>query len=345
MRPRTGEPSIDTSGHAGSVDFQIAVKTNLPSVFGNALLTSQCQPHHRPPIFRESDFEDEEYMNNPVTNTVTETRQYPPHHRPLASRKTDRWGEPRQHQPHHCPPIPRESDRWSETRHRRTPELETLMAVRRIPAHQLLERLTSGVRQDSVHRITTHPFLERVTDVARPDIAAHPSVRHQSWSETKSHTHMMEWNMGQSPYLCSGSAGFCCWGLGKGRPFPHVKAWRGTAQITTQGHRGTLLSGRFQISGDRCTQLLRDIRSSESGWHSPSTGAPAARARSTQTAQSSAWALTAASAMQVTSAPENTWTAEDHSSQDGGLLSEATKFKSEVDRFLGRVPSACGFSR
>ena len=37
----------------------------------------------------------------------------------------------------------------------------------------------------------------------------------------------------------SGSAGFCCWGLVKGRPFPHVKAWGGTAQITTQGHRGT----------------------------------------------------------------------------------------------------------
>ncbi len=48
-----------------------------------------------------------------------------------------------------------------------------------------------------------------------------------------------ERNMGQSPYLCSGSAGFCCWGLGKGRPCPHVKAWGGTAQITTQGHRGT----------------------------------------------------------------------------------------------------------
>jgi len=45
--------------------------------------------------------------------------------------------------------------------------------------------------------------------------------------------------MGQSLYLCSGSAGFCCWGLGMGRPFPHVKAWGGTAQITTQGHRGT----------------------------------------------------------------------------------------------------------
>ena len=34
----------------------------------------------------------------------------------------------------------------------------------------------------------------------------------------------------------------------------------GTAQITTQGHRGTFFSGRFQISGDRGTQLLRAIR-------------------------------------------------------------------------------------
>ena len=48
------------------------------------------------------------------------------------------------------------------------------------------------------------------------------------------------------------------WGLGMGRPFPHVKNHGGgTAQITTQGHRGTLFSGRFQISGDRGTQLLR----------------------------------------------------------------------------------------
>jgi hypothetical protein len=31
----------------------------------------------------------------------------------------------------------------------------------------------------------------------------------------------------------------------------------GTAQITTQGHRGTLFSSCFQISGDRGTQLLR----------------------------------------------------------------------------------------
>jgi hypothetical protein len=43
-----------------------------------------------------------------------------------------------------------------------------------------------------------------------------------------------------------------------GRPFAHVKNYGGgTAQITTQGHRGTLFSGRFQISGDRGTQLLR----------------------------------------------------------------------------------------
>ena len=40
-----------------------------------------------------------------------------------------------------------------------------------------------------------------------------------------------ERNMGQSLYLWFDSAGFCCWGLGMGRPFP--------TQITTQGHRGT----------------------------------------------------------------------------------------------------------
>ena len=34
------------------------------------------------------------------------------------------------------------------------------------------------------------------------------------------------------------------------RPFPHVKAWGGTAQITMQGHRGTFFSDCFQISGD-----------------------------------------------------------------------------------------------
>ena len=44
--------------------------------------------------------------------------------------------------------------------------------------------------------------------------------------------------MGQSLYLCSGSAGFCCWGLGMGRPFP--------PQITTQGHRGTFFRVVFR---------------------------------------------------------------------------------------------------
>ena len=37
-----------------------------------------------------------------------------------------------------------------------------------------------------------------------------------------------------------------CWGLGKGLPFPHVKAWGGTAQITTQGHRGTFFRVVFR---------------------------------------------------------------------------------------------------
>jgi hypothetical protein len=65
--------------------------------------------------------------------------------------------------------------------------------------------------------------------------------------------------MGQSLYLCSGSAGFCFWGLGMGRPFPHVKAWRGTAQITTQGHRGTFFRVVFRYLAI-CTQLLWAIR-------------------------------------------------------------------------------------
>ena len=76
----------------------------------------------------------------------------------------------------------------------------------------------------------------------------------------------------------SGSAGFCCWGLGEGLPFPHVKAWGGTARIITQGHRGTLFSGRFQISGDRGTQLLRAIRLRED--HSSRGGGP--RSETTQ---------------------------------------------------------------
>ena len=33
---------------------------------------------------------------------------------------------------------------------------------------------------------------------------------------------------------------------GTGRPFPHVKAWGGTAQITTQGHRGTFFRVVFR---------------------------------------------------------------------------------------------------
>jgi len=61
------------------------------------------------------------------------------------------------------------------------------------------------------------------------------------------HTHhITERNMGQSLYLFSGNAGFCCWGLGKGLPFPHVKAWGGTAQITKQGHRGTFFRVVFR---------------------------------------------------------------------------------------------------
>jgi hypothetical protein len=52
--------------------------------------------------------------------------------------------------------------------------------------------------------------------------------------------------MGQSLYLCFGSAGFCCWGLGMGLSFPHVKSWGGTAQITTQGHRGTFFRVVFR---------------------------------------------------------------------------------------------------
>ena len=62
-----------------------------------------------------------------------------------------------------------------------------------------------------------------------------------------------------SHYTCVSVVQGSVAGLGMGRPFPHVKAWGGTAQITTQGHR-YLFSGRFQISGDRGTQLLRAIR-------------------------------------------------------------------------------------
>ena len=47
--------------------------------------------------------------------------------------------------------------------------------------------------------------------------------------------------MGQSLNLCFNSAGFCCWGLGMGRPFLHFPA-----QITTQGHRGTFFRVVFR---------------------------------------------------------------------------------------------------
>ena len=70
-----------------------------------------------------------------------------------------------------------------------------------------------------------------------------------------------ERNMGQSLYLWFDSAGFCCWGLGMGRPFP--------AQITTQGHRGTFFRVVSQISGDRGTQLLRAAAPGGIRWVSP----------------------------------------------------------------------------
>jgi hypothetical protein len=117
--------------------------------------------------------------------------------------------------------------------------------------------------------------------------------------------------MGQSPYLCFSSAGFCCWGLGMGRPCPHVKAWGGTAQITTQGHRGTLFSGRFQISGDRGTQLLRAAapKSKKTQWVAPlDHGKTTLMRRSLITRR-------------------------------GGPRSETTQLTSEVDRFLtGKSP-------
>jgi hypothetical protein len=70
--------------------------------------------------------------------------------------------------------------------------------------------------------------------------------------------------MGQSLYLCFGSAGFCCWGLGMGRPFPHVKAWGDTAQITTQGHRGTFFRVVFRYLAIAALSLrVRVIRSRE----------------------------------------------------------------------------------
>ena len=67
-------------------------------------------------------------------------------------------------------------------------------------------------------------------------------------------------------------------GTRQGPALSSCKAWGGTAQMTTQGHRGTLFSGRFQISGDHGTQLLRAIRLRED--HSSRGGGP--RSETTQ---------------------------------------------------------------
>jgi len=119
-----------------------------------------------------------------------------------------------------------------------------------------------------------------------------------------------ERNMGQSLYLCFGSAGFCCWGLGMGRPFPHVKAWGGTAQITTQGHKKVPFFGSFS-----------DIWRPQHSGGGTRWVAPLDQGKTTLMRRSliTRW---------------------------GGPRSEATQLMSEVDRFLtGKSPSACGFSR
>ena len=84
--------------------------------------------------------------------------------------------------------------------------------------------------------------------VQRDTTALHtaPALQRSSWARGCAVPDITERNMGQSLHLCFGSAGFCCWGLGMGRPFPHVKAWGGTAQITTQGHRGTFFRVVFR---------------------------------------------------------------------------------------------------
>ena len=85
------------------------------------------------------------------------------------------------------------------------------------------------------------------------------SLSPYSHAATKKHgIGLTERNMGLSLYLCFDSAGFCV-GTRHGPALSSCTSMygEGTAQITTQGHRGTLFSGRFQISGDRCTQLLR----------------------------------------------------------------------------------------
>ena len=67
-------------------------------------------------------------------------------------------------------------------------------------------------------------------------------------------------------------------GTRQGPALSPCKSWGGTAQITTQGHRGTFFSGGFQIFGDRGTQLLRAIRLRED--HSSRGGGP--RSETTQ---------------------------------------------------------------
>jgi hypothetical protein len=138
-------------------------------------------------------------------------------------------------------------------------------SARRSTAHLPLEGLRGGVRQDSVSRLPAYPLLERVTGSACQDITGTPKVRrHFGVCRITAHTlrasslggarqeafissltihslfacRVSERNMGQSLYLWFDSAGFCCWGLGMGRPFP--------AQITTQGHRGTFFRVVFR---------------------------------------------------------------------------------------------------
>jgi hypothetical protein len=66
--------------------------------------------------------------------------------------------------------------------------------------------------------------------------------------------------MGQSLYLCSGGAGFCCWGLGNGPALFSCKSMGRHCADNNAGAQRYLFSGRFQISGDRGTQFLRAIR-------------------------------------------------------------------------------------
>ena len=91
-----------------------------------------------------------------------------------------------------------------------------------------------------------------------------------------------------------------------GRPFSHVRAWGGTAQITTQGHRGTFFRVVFRYLAMAALSFSRRRHPIKGG---------AIRLR------------------------------EDHSDEKithhevGGPRSETTQFMSEVDRFLtGKSP-------